>query len=107
MTELLNIKKSDKMYGVLCDIVDAILSTEDEKYVEEISLGNDSVMAGGTVDPGRIHIYVETSLEFKNHDLYEALDDLEYKYDKEFFFIGSVEPNAAERCSNVVPLYKK
>ena len=107
MIELLNIKKSDKMYGVLFDIVDTILSTEDEKYVEEISLSNDCIAPSGAVRENRIHIYVETSLEFKNHDLYDALNDLEEKYDNEFFFIGSVEPNVVERCSDVVPLYKK
>lgn len=107
MMELLNIKKSDKMYDILLDIVDALLRTEDAAYIEEISLSTDCIAPGGAVETNRIHIYVETSMDFKNHDLYDVLNDLEDKYDDKFFFIGSVEPNVVERNLHVVPLYIK
>ena len=36
----------------------------------------------------RNRIYVETSLDFQNHDLYDVLNDIEEQYDDQFFFIA-------------------
>lgn len=102
---LLNVDINDKMYPVLSEIVDAILSTSDSKYVEEISLANYCLMAGNRICPTRLHIYVETTLDFVNTDLYNVLDKLEEKFEDKFHLINSVEPNYVERCTDVIPLY--
>lgn len=103
--KLLNVNENEKMYPILLEIVNNILNSNDSKYVEEISIAPECIMAGGHITHNRIHIFVETSLEFVNTDLYAVLDDFEYKYEKQFHFIGSVEPNYVERNRDVIPLY--
>lgn len=100
MINLMNVKENDKKIEAVAAAIEAVLSCDDGKYVEEVYAKDGSFVNG--LFSNWVSLMIELNPEFKNKSLYNVIDNVEESC-TDFTLIISTEPNTAERgCGTVL-----
>ena len=100
MINLMNVKENDKKIEAVATAIEAVLSCDDGKYVEEVYAKDGSFVNG--LFSNWVSLMVELNPEFKNKSLYDVIDAVEDSC-TDFTLIISTEPNTVEHgCGTVL-----
>ena len=97
---IMNIKRTDKKYKAVSEIIESILECADTSYIEEI-YAKDGVFDVNQNLTNWVALMIELSPNFVNNDLYETISVLE-STNSNFDLILSTEPNMAGRGHGTV-----
>lgn len=99
MSNIKNILENDIKKNIITTIIFSILQCKDGSQVEKIYAKPGSFKKDGTLGVW-VNLVICLSREFRNHDLYGLLNDLEESVD--FNLVLSTEINAVERGHGIV-----